>query len=81
MAVTLQDAVTNLYRIAVTDRAATSTQRLRVLAQYCADQLDRLGLAGAEIEREVPGIGREKGGRSSGTSRGTTKASAGWQSR
>ncbi|BDG60102.1 hypothetical protein [Caldinitratiruptor microaerophilus] len=60
MAVSLLDAVADLYRIAVTERAATSTQRLKVLAQYCADQLDRLGLAGAEIEREVPGIGREK---------------------
>lgn len=60
MPVTLQEAIADLYRIAVTEKAATSTQRLMALGKFCTEQLGRLGLAGAETEREVPGIGREK---------------------
>lgn len=56
----LQSAIESLYRIAVVDRKSTSTIRLSGLAQYCAEELARRGLAGADTEVLVPGGGRDK---------------------
>jgi len=58
--ITLQDAVTSLYEIAIAQRKPTSTKRLAVLADLCIEQLDQRGIAGAAKERSVPGIGRSK---------------------
>jgi hypothetical protein len=42
---TLQDAIDELYRIAVTEEAHQSPARLRALAQYCTEQLAARGVA------------------------------------
>ena len=57
---TLQEAVNELYRLAVIEGRATSTKRLDALADYCASELADRGLVGAEKEARVPGAGREK---------------------
>ena len=58
--ITDQDAVNDLYRIAVTERKATSTARLDVLADFCVQELMSRGLKGVEKEASIPGAGREK---------------------
>ena len=58
--ITAQDAVDDLYRIAVTERKATSTARLDMLADFCVQELTRRGLREVEKEASVPGGGREK---------------------
>ena len=58
--ITAQDAVDDLYRIAVTERKATSTARLDVLADYCVQELESRGLNGVEKEASIPGAGRAK---------------------
>ncbi len=58
--ITAQDAVDDLYRIAVTERKATSTARLDRLAEFCVQELTRRGLRDVEKEASVPGAGREK---------------------
>ena len=55
-----QDAVDDLYRIAVTEEKATSTSRLDVLADYCVQELTRRGLTDVEKEAAIPGAVREK---------------------
>ncbi|MDE0025007.1 MAG: hypothetical protein OXP69_11415 [Spirochaetaceae bacterium] len=42
--ITAQDAVDELYRIAVAERKATSTARLDTLAEFCVQELTRRGL-------------------------------------
>lgn len=58
--ITAQDAVDDLYRIAVTERKSTSGSRLDVLADFCVQELTRRGLKGVEKEASIPGAGREK---------------------
>ena len=58
--ITAQHAVDDLYRIAVTEKKATSTARLDTLAEFCVQELTRRGLHGVEKEASVPGAGREK---------------------
>lgn len=58
--ITAQDAVDDLYRIAVTERKATSTARLDKLAEFCVQELTLRGLRNVEKEASVPGAGREK---------------------
>ena len=58
--ITAQDAVDDLYRIAVTEDKATSTSRLDVLADFCVQELTRRGLKDVEKEASIPGAGREK---------------------
>lgn len=58
--ITLQDAVDDLYRIAVVEGKTTSTSRLRVLANYCVQELGSRGLVGVETEAAIPGAGRDK---------------------
>ena len=56
----LQDAVDDLYRIAVVEAKRTSTSRLQRLGDYCVEQLEVRGLGGAEKEARIPGAGRDK---------------------
>ncbi len=58
--ISLQDAVDDLYRIAVVEKKRQSPNRLAVLADMCVEQLARRGLADAARERPVPGVGRSK---------------------
>lgn len=58
--VTLDDAISSLYEIAVVERRTTSTIRLRGLANYCVQQLALRGLPDAETEMTLPGGGRPK---------------------
>lgn len=54
------DAVQDLYRIAILEGRTTSTIRLKMLADYCVQELERRGLKGVEKEMAIPGAGREK---------------------
>ena len=56
----LQDAVDDLYRIAVVENKRQSPNRLAVLASLCIEQLSNRGIVGAKPEVVVPGIGRSK---------------------
>ena len=56
----LQDAVDDLYKIAVVEGKSTSTKRLSLLAEVCAARLAARGLEGAQAEVIIPGGGREK---------------------
>ena len=58
--ISLQDAVDDLYRVAVIEGKTTSTARLQLLADYCLQELARRGLDGAEKEASIPGAGRTK---------------------
>ena len=58
--ITLQDAVDDLYRIAIIERKSTSKSRLDVLADYCVEQLEARRIKGVAKELPVSGIGREK---------------------
>lgn len=58
--ISLQDAISRLYRIAVLEGKATSTIRLTRLADYCVQELERRGLRGVETESSIPGAGRSK---------------------
>ncbi len=57
---TIQDAVSSLHQIAVTEGKATSTKRLDSLARFCIAELAKRGLEGAVAEAKLPGGGREK---------------------
>lgn len=57
---TLQDAIDDLFRKARTDKATTSTARLRVLAEFCVHGLSERGLDGSLIDPEIPGFARAK---------------------
>lgn len=58
--ISLQDAVGDLYRIAVAEGKPTSPERLHLLADFCAQELRRRGLRDVHKEMEVPGAGRKK---------------------
>ena len=58
--ITAQDAVDQLFRVAVTENKATSTARLDTLAELCVQELTRRGLHGAAKEASIPGAGRRK---------------------
>ena len=58
--ISLQDAISRLYRIAVLEGKATSTIRLTKLADYCVQELERRGLRGVQRESSIPGAGRSK---------------------
>ena len=58
--ISVQDAIDDLYRIAVAEDKATSTTRLETLADYCVQELTRRGLQGVEKEASIPGAGRAK---------------------
>ena len=58
--ISLQDAVDDLFRIAVTEGKSTSTSRLSVLADYCVQELGVRGVASVETEAPIPGAGRSK---------------------
>ena len=58
--ITAQQAVDDLYRIAVTEQKATSTARLDTLADFCVQELTRRGLQHVEKEASIPGAGRQK---------------------
>ena len=58
--ISAQDAVDDLYRVAVTREKATSTLRLGLLADFCVQELKRRGLKDVEKEASIPGAGREK---------------------
>lgn len=58
--ISLQDAVDDLYRIAVAEKKSQSRNRLATLADMCVEQLGQRGIVGASKELRVPGIGRSK---------------------
>lgn len=58
--ISLQDAVDDLYRIAVVEQKRQSPNRLAMLADMCIEQLNERGIADAVRELPVPGIGRSK---------------------
>ena len=58
--ISIQDAIDDLHRIAVTEDKATSTTRLETLADFCTQELQRRGLRGVEKEATIPGAGRDK---------------------
>ena len=58
--ITLQDAVDQLYSIAVVQGSSQSPNRLALLADLCVQELESRGLPAAETEVIVPGIGRNK---------------------
>ena len=58
--ITAQDAIDDLYRIAVREERVTSTARLEVLADFCVQELTRRGLKDVEKEAVIPGAGRDK---------------------
>ena len=58
--ISLQDAVDDLYRIAVAEKKRQSPNRLSMLAGMCAQELASRGIVGAAKELPVPGIGRSK---------------------
>lgn len=60
MPTTLQAAIDSLYAAAVTQRASQSPARLKLLSQYCIEQLEARGLVGVASEQVVPGGGRPK---------------------
>lgn len=57
---TIDDAISDLYRITVTEGKTTATNRLSVLADLCVQELEARNIAGALKEVVVPGIGRDK---------------------
>ncbi|MDE0240314.1 MAG: hypothetical protein OXQ84_08975 [bacterium] len=58
--ISLQESINELYRIAVIEKRKTSTLRLSRLADMCVQELELRGIANAEKEVIVPGIGRDK---------------------
>lgn len=60
MMLTLQDAIDDLYHVAIVRGASQSPARLKKLAQYCVQELELRGVAGAAAEQTVTGGGRAK---------------------
>ena len=58
--ISLQDAVDDLYRIAVVEKRRQSPNRLALLADMCVEELADRNIVGAAKELSVPGIGRSK---------------------
>lgn len=48
MAISLQDAVDDLYRIAITERSTQAPNRLDLLADMCIDELENRGVLGVK---------------------------------
>ena len=57
---TVQAAIDDLYRIAVTEGKVTSPARLELLADFCVQELSHRGLENVEKEAAIPGGGRDK---------------------
>lgn len=60
MPISLQDAIDHLFEVAVRQGKAQSPERLRVLADFCIQELGRRGLSGARRDQVIPGGGRPK---------------------
>lgn len=60
MPLKVQDAIDDLYRIAVTEGLTQSPNRLNCLAEFCVQELAKRGLHGARTEIDIPGAGRTK---------------------
>jgi hypothetical protein len=60
MPITLQDAIDHLYHVAVTKGKSRSTDRLRVLAEYCVQELSLRGLTDPKTEQKIAEGGRDK---------------------
>ena len=58
--ISLQEAVGDLYRIALVEKKRQSPNRLAMLADLCVEQLGQRGIVDAAKEIQVPGIGRTK---------------------
>lgn len=58
--ISLQDAIDDLYRVAIKEQKPQSPERLAKLADMCIEQLERRGIPGAARELLVPGVGRAK---------------------
>ena len=58
--ISLQEAVDNLYRIAIVEKKRQAPNRLTVLADMCVERLAAEDVHGAVTERKVPGISRPK---------------------
>ncbi len=58
--ITVQDAIVQLYQAVVIESRTQSPARLRILADYCIQQLAARGMPGALAEQNVPGGGRQK---------------------
>ena len=58
--ISLQDAVDDLYRIAVAEQKRQSPSRLAKLGEMCVELFDERGVNGTAMEIPVPGIGRSK---------------------
>ena len=57
---TLENAIDDLFQKARRDKTITSTARLRVLAEFCVQELSERGMDGARIDPEIPGFARAK---------------------
>lgn len=60
MPITLQDAIDHLYDLAVRQGKAQSPGRLKILADYCIEQLGSRGVREAQPDQDIPGGGRSK---------------------
>ncbi len=60
MAVTVQEAIEHLYRVAVVEQKTTSPARLSGLADFCVQELEKRGVSGVGAEVAVQGFGRVK---------------------
>ncbi len=60
MSVTVQEAIEQLYRVAVVEEKTTSPTRLGRLAEFCVQELEQRGLCGVGAEVAVEGFGRVK---------------------
>ncbi len=60
MTIAVQDAIADLYRIAVEEKKTTAVTRLDRLAKFCVQELEARGLADVETEASIPGGGRTK---------------------
>lgn len=57
---TLQDGINELYQVARVQRRTTSTERLRILAEFCCQEFAARGLRDVKIDPEIPGFARAK---------------------
>lgn len=57
---TLQQAIQELYNIAITNNKKSSTKRLDRLADYCIEQFEMKGLKNVEKEGNVKGFVKDK---------------------
>ena len=58
--ISVQHAIDHLYQVAVVNRSAQSPARLKVLAEFCVQELAARGMPGAVTEQDLPGGGRSK---------------------